>query len=131
MKAKNENEIVDFEVNLKGSESEIASLAESEKKIRLFNVVRPEGNYCLDLEVVYDKLVFQQLLDLSLEAAQTSQSLPTGAFEQKACFNGVKLNGKANWNPPDKKSTSGLWDLKDTPDGRLEFYFTIDPVAYK
>ena len=26
---------------------------------------------------------------------------------------------------------SGLWDLKETPAGVLEFYFTVDPIAYK
>ena len=26
---------------------------------------------------------------------------------------------------------SGLWDLKETPTGVLEFHFTVDPVAYK
>ena len=59
MKAKNENEFVDFEVNLVGSESEISSLAESEKTVKLFNIERPEGQYTLDLEVVHDKLVLQ------------------------------------------------------------------------
>ena len=45
---------------------------------------------------------------------------------------GVKLNGKGNWSPPTLKQVgSGLWDLKETPTGILEFHFTIDPTAYK
>ena len=131
IKAKNENEIVDFEINLKGSEGEIEAAADSEKKVRLFNLDKPEGVYHLDLEIIYDKLVFQQLLDLSVEAVKNSANLPTGVFEQKACFVGVKYNGKSNWTPPIQRQISGLWDLKETPDGKLDFTFTIDPAAYK
>ena len=57
VKARNENEIVEFEANLKGSEGEIPSIAESEKKIKLFNKDKPEGSYSLDMELVYDKIV--------------------------------------------------------------------------
>ena len=46
---------MDFEVNLKGSEGEVSALAE--KKIKLFNADKPEGNYALDMEVVYDKII--------------------------------------------------------------------------
>ena len=81
MNAKNENELTDFEVNLKGSDDEIASLAESAKTVKLFNLLRPEGNYSLDLEVVYDKLILQQLLDLALDSSKLSQEQTTGAFE--------------------------------------------------
>jgi len=57
IKAKNENEIVDFEINLKGSDGEIATAAESEKKIKLFKPDKPEGGYMLNMEVVYDKII--------------------------------------------------------------------------
>ena len=131
IKAKNENEIVDFEINLKGSDGEISTAAESEKKIKLFNPDKPEGGYSLNLEVIYDKLILYQLLDLSLEASKNSATISASAFEQKACFAGVKYNGKSNWSPPTQKQVSGLWDLKETPNGILEFHFTIDPPAYK
>jgi len=71
------------------------------------------------------------LLDLALEASKSSDTLLSGAFDQKACFAGVKYNGKGNWNPPTQRQVSGLWDLKETPNGILEFHFTIDPPAYK
>ena len=43
----------------------------------------------------------------------------------------MKLNGKGNWSPPTTRELSGLWDFKDMPEGRLDFYFTIDPIEYK
>ena len=57
MNAKNENETIDFEVNLKGSEGEIAAASESEKKIKLFNIDKPEGNYSINMEITYDKFI--------------------------------------------------------------------------
>ena len=65
-----------------------------------------------------------------MEAAKNSTDTP-GAFDQKACFIGIKLNQKQNWSPPTQRQVSGLWDLKETPSGVLDFYFTIDPVSYK
>ena len=59
IRAKNDNEFVEFEVNLKGSGGQIATAGENEKKVKIFNPNKPEGNYSLDLEVVYDKLILQ------------------------------------------------------------------------
>lgn len=48
----------------------------------------------------------------------------------KACFFGVKLNGKANWNPPSSKDINGNFDPIDKA-GILTFIFTINPVQFK
>jgi hypothetical protein len=41
----------------------------------------------------------QNLLGIAEKSVLASE----GKFDIKACFNGVKLNGKASWNPPTAK----------------------------
>ena len=45
IKAKNENEYVDFEINLRDVGGEIATASENESKIKLFDPAKPEGKY--------------------------------------------------------------------------------------
>ena len=52
MRSKNDNEFVDLEINLRGSDGQIATASENEKKIKIFSPNKPEGNYSLDMEVV-------------------------------------------------------------------------------
>ena len=68
---------------------------------------------------------------MSFELAEASAEHPSGAFEQKLCFQGVKLNGKGNWAPPTERTQLGLWDLSATETGTLAFNFALDPHAYK
>ena len=49
----------------------------------------------------------------------------------KACFFGVKFNGKANWTPPVTKSENGEFDLGEVVPGKLDFSFTINPPLFK
>ena len=73
----------------------------------------------------------QNLLDLSAELAEASSEHPSGAFEQKLCFNGVKYNGKSNWAPPTERTPMGLWNLEAMETGTLTFTFALDPHAFK
>ena len=45
IKAKNENEFVDFEVNLRDVGGQIATASENENKIKIFDPNKPEGKY--------------------------------------------------------------------------------------
>jgi len=47
------------------------------------------------------------------------------------CFFSVKFDGKGKWDPPTLKTNVGLWDLGPEPKGKLEFYFTCEPLEYK
>ena len=85
MKAKNENQNVDFELNLKLCDSEVDLAAEVSQQ-KIFDLNTPEGAYTLKLEKQYDQIVLQHLLDLSAELAEASSEHPNGAFEQKLCF---------------------------------------------
>ena len=85
----------------------------------------------MNLEKQYDRIVLQNLLTISTELVEISQENPSGAIEQKQCFNGVRFNGKPRWEPPNKKTLNGQWDLKEQSTGKLEFTFTIDPLAFK
>ena len=85
MKAKNENQNVDFELNLKLCDSEVDLAAEVSQQ-KVFDLNTPEGAYSLKLEKQYDQIVLQNLLDLSAELAEGSSEHPNGAFEQKLCF---------------------------------------------
>ena len=53
------------------------------------------------------------------------------AFEPKQCFNGVKFNGKAKWDPPTERFKNGLFNLGEEPSGELTFLFTLNPPALK
>ena len=47
------------------------------------------------------------------------------------CFYQVKCDGKSKWDPPNVKTSLGLWDLGAEPKGKLEFSFTCEPFEYK
>ena len=68
----------------------------------------------------------QNLLRIAEGAANASE----GKFDLKACFYGVKLNGKGNWNPPASKDINGLFDPIDKT-GLLTFHFTTNPILFK
>ena len=53
MKAKNENQTVDFELNLKLCDSEVERVAETSFS-NIFNPNNPEGPYALKLDKQYD-----------------------------------------------------------------------------
>jgi hypothetical protein len=50
----------------------------------------------LNLAETYDHILLQNLLLIAEKATAASD----GKFDMKSCFQGVKLNGKPNWNPP-------------------------------
>jgi hypothetical protein len=92
----------------------------------VFDLSTPEKDYSLNLAETYDQLVLQSLLKLAESVANQSE----GKFDIKACFYGVKLNGKPNWNPPAGKDQNGMFEpLEKT--GLLTFTFTINPILYK
>ena len=53
MKAKNENQNVDFELNLRLCDSEV-DLAAEVSQTKIFDLNMPEGSYSLKLEKQYD-----------------------------------------------------------------------------
>jgi len=53
MKAKTENNITDFELNLKLCDSEVEQAAESSAQ-PIFDITNPEGNYTLKIGKQYD-----------------------------------------------------------------------------
>jgi hypothetical protein len=65
----------------------------------VFDLSKPEKEYSLNMAQTYDVLILQSLLKLAEGIANSSE----GKFDIKACFYGVKLNGKPNWNPPTGK----------------------------
>lgn len=71
---------------------------------------------------------------MTISFSLAAESVVNGApFDQKACFFGVKMDGKAGkWDPTTvKNEISGWWDLGEEPKGLLEFTFTCDPLEYK
>ncbi len=62
--------------------------------------------------------------------AENASLASEGKFDIKACFFGVKLNGKANWNPPAGKDANDLFEPIDKA-GLLTFTFTTNPVLFK
>lgn len=56
MKAKNENQLVDFELNLKLCDSEVEMAAET-SLVNIFDQSNPEGSYSLKLDKQYDQIV--------------------------------------------------------------------------
>ena len=117
-------------MNLKLCDSEVEMSTET-SSVNVFDINNPEGPYALKMDKVYDQIVLQSLLNLSAELAEASEYHPSGAFEQKACFAGVKYNNKGNWNPPTERLQSGLWDFSAFETGNLTFNFALDPHAYK
>jgi hypothetical protein len=84
-----------FKVNMK----EISADKDIKSYQDVFDLSKPEKEYTLNLAETYDQLILQGLLKLAESCANTSE----GKFDVKACFFGVKLNGKPNWNPPTAK----------------------------
>lgn len=96
--------------------------------VEVFDIQKPNSwPTKLNLKNVYDRIILQQLLTYSHQYAAASE----GAFDQKSCFVGAKINGKPIWSPPTEKTPQDLWDLGESPDGLLTFNFTIDPVMFK
>lgn len=52
--AKNENQIVDFELNLRLCDSEVEMATETSNQVAVYNKGNPEGPYSLKLEKIYD-----------------------------------------------------------------------------
>jgi hypothetical protein len=75
--------------------------------------------------------VLQHLLSISFDLAAASVVAAVAPFEQKMCFYQVKCDGKSKWDPPNVKTSLGLWDLGAEPKGKLEFSFTCEPFEYK
>ena len=69
----------------------------------MFDLTSPEKEYTLNMSETYDQLIMQSLLRIAESTSLASE----GKFDIKACFFGVKLNGKANWNPPTSKDING------------------------
>ena len=93
----------------------------------VFDPSNPERSYSLNLAECYDQIILQSLLSIADKAASKSD----GKFDIKACFYGVKINGKANWTPPTNKDLQGSFDLGDQITGNLVFQFTINPILFK
>lgn len=84
------------------------------------------------MTTVYDQIVLQKLLTISHALAAQSTTHPDGPFDQKACFNGVKIDGKPRWDPPAERDPFGIWNIGgDEAKGILEFTFVTDPHSYK
>ncbi len=88
-----------FKVNMK----EISADKDIKTYQDVFDLSKPEKDYSLNLAETYDQLILQSLLRLAETCANSSD----GKFDVKACFFGVKLNGKPNWNPPTAKDQNG------------------------
>ena len=93
--AMSQNTQTSFKVNMK----EISADKDIKSYKNVFDLSAPEIDYNLNLAETYDQLVLQSLLRLAESVANQSE----GKFDIKACFFGVKLNGKPNWNPPTAK----------------------------
>lgn len=93
---------------------------------QVFDPSNPEKAYALNLEERYDNIILQSLLGIAEKAALKSE----GKFDMKACFFGVKLNGKGNWNPPSNKDNLNQFEMAEQQ-GQLTFTFTVNPVEYK
>ncbi len=72
MKAKNENQATNFELNLKLCNSEVEMATETSVSVPIFDMNNPEGAYALKLNKQYDQIVLQGLLDLSFELSTAS-----------------------------------------------------------
>ncbi len=104
----------------------------ADKDIKLYNDLfdpsNPEKLYSLTLGDMYNDIILQNLLEIAEKAAEKSD----GKFDVKQCFQNVKLNGKANWNPPTNKDTNGQFEQDaNLSTGQLIFNFTINPILFK
>ncbi len=88
-----------FKMNLReiSADKDIKSMRE------VFDPSNPERPYTLNLADTYDNIILQHLLLIAEKTAEKSE----GKFDLKACFYGVKFNGKGNWTPPATKDAYG------------------------
>lgn len=75
----------------------------------VFDPSNPEGTFTLNLAETYDHIILQNLILIAEKAANGSE----GKFDIKQCFQGVKMNGKASWNPPTNKDQFGQFEISD------------------
>ena len=116
------NTLTSFKVNMK----EISADKDIKMYKNVFDLTSPEKEYSLNMAETYNQLILQNLLRIAEGAANVSE----GKFDVKACFYGVKLNGKANWSPPVSKDINGMFDPIDKT-GLLTFHFTTNPLLFK
>lgn len=93
---------------------------------QVFDPSNPEKPYTLNMNDTYDHIILQNLLQIAEKASSNSE----GKFDIKACFYGVKLNGKANWNLPSVKNELDQYEIPERS-GTLVFTFTINPILFK
>ena len=98
LQAMNQNQHGVFKMNLK----EISADRDTKQKTKPFDINNPEANYSLNVGDTYDLLILQSLLTCAEKAVARSE----GKFDIKACFYGVKFNGKTNWIPPATKDNN-------------------------
>lgn len=122
IQAMSSNTHTSFKVNMK----EISADKDIKTYKNVFDTTSPEKEYSLNMVETYNQLILQNLLRIAEGAANVSE----GKFDTKGCFYSVKLNGKANWNPPVSKDINGLFDPIDKT-GLLTFHFTTNPILFK
>lgn len=123
IQAMNSNKNSEFTVNMKEISADV-DIKNHKKEV--FDPSNPEKAYSLNLAETYNHIILKSLLIIAEKAALKSE----GKFDTKACFNGVKLNGKANWNPPTLKDANDQHSI-DESTGTLTFTFTINPILFK
>jgi hypothetical protein len=79
---------------------EISADKDIKQNKNVFDQSNPETNYSLNLCDTYDEIILQSLLAIAENTSNKSE----GRFDIKACFAGVKLNGKPTWSPPTSKN---------------------------
>lgn len=92
----------------------------------MFDPSNPEKAYSLNLSETYNHIILKSLLSIAEKAVLKSE----GKFDIKACFNGVKLNGKSSWTPPTNKDINDQYNIEEST-GILTFTFTINPILFK
>ena len=66
---------------MKLCDNEVEMSVDTNPNQQVFDLNNPEGAYSLKLEKQYDRIVLQNLLDLSFELSSQSEDHPNGAFE--------------------------------------------------
>eukprot|EP00347_Sterkiella_histriomuscorum_P017989 403347211 len=94
--------------------------------VGVFDPQSPEKAYSLNMAETYDHIILQNLLQIAEKSAGGSE----GKFDIKACFQGVKYNGKPSWSPPLTKDQFNQFEIQEHT-GLLTFTFTINPILYK
>ena len=106
--------------NLKMKETE--TIIPSNAKI--FDPMNVDGEYQLDLENIYDRVILYHLLDIDEKIYQNSPE--EEGMEQGDWFLEAKHSG-SSWTSPKEKDKDGKWDLGPEPKDKLTFRFSLDP----